>query len=297
MTQTPSLTCSDRSRSADEPLYGTMTQAEVWLLLEYDRPWGAKAFEESEIPQQVKEHLLASGGKIMLIRQPGQIGARDTRISFFVIAASQNPPRRYDFQLDHYEDLLELNFEAILGENEAFALDAPMFLVCANGKRDACCARHGVTLYNALAEVAGDAVWQCTHLGGHRFAPTMVCFPHAVGYGRVTPADAARIVDSYTAGEVLPEFYRGRAIYPEAVQAAEYFLMRQNASSHLLQLESAEQDGDCWHVRFRDLSGAVYSIELVRREHPQPVLKSCIDSAPSSVFVYELLGATANHPL
>ena len=48
----------------------------------------------------------------------------------------------------------------------------PIVLVCAHGRRDACCARLGPPLFDALApHCPPDALWQSSHLGGHRFAP------------------------------------------------------------------------------------------------------------------------------
>ena len=35
-----------------------------------------------------------------------------------------------------------------------------------------------------LAERDPDAVWECSHIGGDRFAATMLLFPHGINYGR-----------------------------------------------------------------------------------------------------------------
>ena len=37
----------------------------------------------------------------------------------------------------------------------------------------------------ALARVFPDEVWECTHLGGHRFAPTALVLPTGYSYGRL----------------------------------------------------------------------------------------------------------------
>ena len=51
----------------------------------------------------------------------------------------------------------------------------------------------GELLMAALATDHGGRTWECTHLGGHRFAGNMVCLPDGVVYGRVTPADGPRL--------------------------------------------------------------------------------------------------------
>ena len=49
--------CSLRSQEAAEQPFGTASTGDAWLLLEYARPWGAKAFSESALPEAVKTHL------------------------------------------------------------------------------------------------------------------------------------------------------------------------------------------------------------------------------------------------
>ena len=49
--------CSVRSREAAEKTFGTASMGDAWLLLEYTRPWGARAFRESVLPHAVKIHL------------------------------------------------------------------------------------------------------------------------------------------------------------------------------------------------------------------------------------------------
>ena len=55
-----------------------------------------------------------------------------------------------------------------------------------------------------LAERFPAETWECSHLGGDRFAATMILFPHGLNYGRVDHADAPHIVDEYLAGRVVP---------------------------------------------------------------------------------------------
>ena len=52
-----------------------------------------------------------------------------------------------------------------------------MWLVCTNGKRDACCARDGLPVARALAALRPDEAWECSHLGGHRFAANVALAP------------------------------------------------------------------------------------------------------------------------
>ena len=69
-----------------------------------------------------------------------------------------------------------------------------MWLVCTNGKRDACCARDGVPVARALAALRPDEAWECSHLGGHRFAANVALLPEGLCFGRVARRGRPRLV-------------------------------------------------------------------------------------------------------
>ena len=66
----------------------------------------------------------------------------------------------------------------------------PTFLVCTHGRRDACCAGRGWPVAVSLTERFPEQTWQCSHVGGDRFAGNVVILPHGLYYGRVTPENA-----------------------------------------------------------------------------------------------------------
>ena len=150
----------------------------------------------------------------------------------------------------------------------------PIFLVCTNGKRDACCALRGRVLATALAPDHAERTWECTHLGGHRFAGNLVCLPDGIVYGRVAPADGPRLADAYLAGRLDPALLRGRSAWPAPAQVAERELRgtpgvrrtrRRDASS------ACEADGDRATVVARR-GWTTHRVELVaeRLAPPRP---------------------------
>jgi Sucrase/ferredoxin-like len=97
----------------------------------------------------------------------------------------------------------------------------PVFLVCTHPRRNACCARLGAPLAQALGARHPGQVWETTHVGGHRFAANLVILPHGLYYGPVGMGAAAATIGAYRQGSVAPERYRGRAGQPKATQEAE----------------------------------------------------------------------------
>jgi len=123
-----------------------------------------------------------------------------------------------------FEDVAELLGVAL----DLDALDGPgapaaCYLVCTHGRHDACCALRGRPVAAAFAALRPDAAWECSHVGGDRFAANVVVLPHGLYYGRVGVGDAAAIVAAQERSEIAVELARGRSTYRPAVQAAQHF--------------------------------------------------------------------------
>jgi hypothetical protein len=228
----------DYSQEVEEQLFATAPQTEHWLLLEYPRAWAAKAYEESSIPAEVKAHIDAQLAAMPLSRlQLISQGNRETltNLTAYIIYAGYDVQRIRRFTLPSYEALLDLPLadiatgKADMGES----VTQPLFIVCTNGKRDICCSRHGLPVYQALKAAGVGEVWQTNHIGGHRFAGTLVAFPHGVYYGRMTAEAAPALAAVIGAGEMYLPHSRGRACLAPAAQAAEHCLRQQTGVTAL----------------------------------------------------------------
>ncbi|HEX7171466.1 MAG TPA: sucrase ferredoxin [Candidatus Limnocylindria bacterium] len=218
------MRCSARSEELGEPMIGSVDQRVRWLLVEDRSAWGEKAVREvlgAGLEAAAKER----GMRLLLIRRrEGDPAADAVRRAFLVDTEAGAMAVRSVSSLDELPALLDLpvaDFGAPLSD--------PILLVCTNGKRDACCALRGRALVTALAADHGERTWECTHLGGHRFAGNLVCLPHGIVYGRVSPADGPRLADAYLEGRLDPALLRGRSAWPVPAQVAEQAL-RQSRS-------------------------------------------------------------------
>jgi (2Fe-2S) ferredoxin len=203
--------CSELSLALGEPLHATAPFARGWLLIEEAAPWGRKAVVEAgfgELEARGKEQ----GVRVGLIRPFRRRGSRSRR----VFRVSCAPPKPF------VELLPEPDLDA-RGER----VDGPLYLVCTNGRRDVCCGLAGRELARALAPELGDRLWETSHVGGHRFAPNLVCLPEGLVYGRLDAEAARRVVAVHREGRVVLHPFRGRtALEPEA-QAADFFARRE----------------------------------------------------------------------
>jgi (2Fe-2S) ferredoxin len=161
--------------------------------------------------------------------------------------------------------------------------------VCVHGRRDRCCARKGMPVFSAIERAAPDDTFQTTHLGGHRFAATLVVLPAGICYGRVNPEEGEALVRAHRAGRLHDlERMRGRMRFAQSVQSAEIALRRAlgvMGVSDLRYLGAVSEDG---HTRceFRELaSGATHTIR-VHEQALAPIAPSCgADPKPGEAWV------------
>ena len=212
--------CSEISRENDEPLGGTASRIDRWLLVEYRGLWSHDALTGSGLSDQVKARLreLAAAKprtRLLLIRRPDR--RHHDGLAVYVADSRQGQERLAVLEVRAHEELRRLDpFEL------AEPVDEPLFLVCTHGKHDRCCARYGRPLWEGVSEQLDESsAWQCTHVGGDRFAGNLVVLPYGIYYGRVDRDDVANVLDHQLAGQVALEHYRGRSCWPFAVQAAD----------------------------------------------------------------------------
>ncbi|MEM9951496.1 MAG: sucrase ferredoxin [Chloroflexota bacterium] len=245
---------ADIARQNREPLYGTIKSAEVWLLLEYNGVYTNQAWDDARIPDDVKAKLNDyPNGRALLVRQPDQINALDRKISLFVVDAVADTPAVYHIEMQSYTDVLDLDIDAVRAGEIVTPETTPLYVICTNGKRDVCCSKYGVALYNAMRERVHEQVWQASHIGGHRFAGTMYCFPDAICYGFLEASDSDAIISSYQNRELLLDKLRGHAIYDKPAQAAEYYLRRRLGNIKLDGVKVESQNGNQIDFRVNDM--------------------------------------------
>ena len=238
MSLTAPMRCSALSGELGEPLAGTAEHRVRWLLLEDRSPWGEKAVADvvgTDIEAAAKER----GMRLLLVRRrEGDPAADALRRAILVDTATLGMSMR---TVTDPRELAGFLDEPIASFGEP--VTEPMFLACTNGKRDACCAVHGRLLVGALAADHAARTWECSHLGGHRFAANLVCLPHGIVYGRVRPGDGPALADAYVAGRLDTTFLRGRSSWPGPAQVAEIAVRAENGLDRLEDLELLGLEG------------------------------------------------------
>jgi hypothetical protein len=213
----------------------------AWLLIEHPGPWPhepAATPLPAPLGAQV-EMADALGIRVQMIRRPGRRPPSDVRRALVGWTAGSRPWLRHGELSAGSAPLTDLELkELAAGTPPAFGELAgePVFLVCTHGRRNACCARLGAPLAQALAARYPGQVWETTHVGGHRFAANLVILPHGLYYGPVGVDAATAAIGAYRQGTIAPERYRGRAGQPKSAQETEHARLTHAGALELAEL-------------------------------------------------------------
>ncbi len=206
--------CSDAAAGRGDPMLGTAPPQREWLLVEHPGPWPVTAPFGADLPTTLLRQLGHPDVRTLFVRRHGRAGAADRigrRRRWFRSSDGVVRTGRWE----RPDDLL-----AALGEDGGEPYPHPLLLVCTHGVHDVCCAVKGRPVAEALARRWPTETYECSHLGGDRFAPTVLMLPDLACYGGMTAETAVATVESHLAGRVDPTWMRGIAGLHPAEQVA-----------------------------------------------------------------------------
>ncbi|MER8186243.1 sucrase ferredoxin [Kitasatospora sp. NPDC094015] len=297
-------TCTTLSRELTEPLAATAATATAWLLLEQAGPWGAKALTESHLDRAVGRALdtaaAGTGVRVALIRRPGRHADLLPEAEHEVIVAHTRPGTSWVRRLRVTDPatLLDLDFAALgAGRHGGLGTEHhgdPIALVCTNGRRDRCCAVLGRPLAAELAAAGHTEVWEVTHLGGHRFSPTMLVLPYGYAYGRLSGAAAKEVLTATADGRTVAEWSRGRSCWERPGQAAEQAVRAATgeADAEALTLEQRPDGDGGWTVEVTHRDGRRWRVSVTAGISEPPRPESC-GKAPGLPSRMDVTGVAA----
>lgn len=286
--------CAAASLAREDDLAGTASTVRSFLLVEHGGSWGTDALRDARLPTGLGGHLArsgrAAGVRVLLVRRPGRradgAGAR-----VFAARAAGADSWLEAAALGSLDDVRDLDLAA-LGAGRSVGLEpheGPLLAVCTHGRHDACCAERGRPVALALAASRhADAVWECSHIGGDRFAGNLLVLPRGLYYGRVDPAGALGLADAAVEGRVSLDHLRGRSDLAMPVQAAEIDVRRRLGLTGLddVRPTSARTEGELTVVAV-EAAGATHEVR-VRRVLEAPQRLTCGAQRDSAVPRFEV---------
>ena len=240
------MSCSQRSLELETNIWGTATEKTThWILVEYTKEWLPKMrIPELELPASFVEALeevsKREGWKVLYIRRPGSTGQK---VYWWDLDAGQC--RVAQISGDWSAGFQQAKWQ----HPQDIGLGTPQVLVCTHGSRDRCCGVLGGAVFaqlkNQLRPILPDAVWQVSHLGGHRFAPTALCLPLGLLLGRIDTDDVSSIAQAVmmnNPSSLRTEIIRGDVRLTKLEQARALWLRKQNG-----QLIAHDKESFSWN--------------------------------------------------
>lgn len=225
------ITCHDSA--LEESMSGTAEHKKIYLVIEQPGTWGQDALIESSLPEgfgkALKEQINFPEVGIFLARRTDlvQQERRTTnRRRLWLAHTAPGGIRMRSGSLDNITDVLRWDWPAIIrGELPALGRRSadPVLFMCTNGKKDQCCAVHTRKIVDELrpnAELTGQ-IYEASHIGGHRFAPTGILLPFGIMVGRMNTDSTQDLLNDAWGGNIKPEYMRGRNAFPPFAQIAE----------------------------------------------------------------------------
>lgn len=199
--------------------------ARRFLLLEVPGAWPmADVLAASRLSPTTTRFLrhatAAVGARLLLIRRPGRHPASAGPERWAVVERDRGV--RWGSWASE-ADLLRLDLAAELALVEP--AQVPLALVCTQGRHDLCCAVEGRPVVAAAATDSRFDVWECSHVGGDRFAANLLILPSGQLFGGLTAPLVPKVLSAVASGRVVLENFRGRFGDPAVVQAAQWHLM------------------------------------------------------------------------
>ena len=298
---------------------GTAAPATRWLLVEHPGGWAPAALDSVGIASTVADRLhraaLAVGGRAVLVRRPVERGAGARRGAVRRWGVVDVDGRQQWGTWRASDDLLEAlpvlvdgpaasvnrgrkllpgaadaaDVDEVSGEPVPAPPPTPLLLVCTHGRHDVCCAVRGRPVALALAARWPDQTWECTHIGGDRFAANVLVVPDGTVYGSLDAESAVAVVERHLLGSVDTEHLRGFSAHPPPVQAALAAVLRAHGPAAVGDVRPGEvvTTGDDWRVEVLG-AGAVPGRSEVRvhRTRQAAARLTCRAEADASAFIW-----------
>jgi len=281
---------------------GTAPLASFWVALEQNGPWGARAATQSHLDPDLgrilDQQCQEGGGRFILIRRPGRHPDPDNGNLHrtYVAGGLAGRPWLLEADLSDPARLTRLPWLSLPGSGSD-SLDAirralpelrvsasPVLMICSNSRRDVCCSVRGRPVAIESAFQRPGQVWECSHTGGHRFAPTGVLLPQGQVLGRLSGISAVAAVDAAGLGELPVELLgethdRGRSHLIAPAQAAESTVRQQIQEPHFAALSTTAtalpRQENAWHCRVIHVDGRHWDVLAARSPGGAELPESC----------------------
>lgn len=267
------MSCALSSLDVQEPMIAsTLAHIHRWVLIEQPKAWPPRpGIGDLQISEE-KRAMIARALEI-----PG------TRMQWIRNRSSSTSSLRI-FLCENKQIYCAHDQTKELMPEQMHKYSESLILVCTHGSRDRCCGILGGAIYSYAHKQAPLRVWQASHLGGHRFAPTLLVLPQGMMYGRIEESDIPGLLDHSADIPFSCDRLRGVPRWPKEVQTAAHALWKTESIS-IDSFSSAKRSENSWDVSLT--YGDQKSEYIVSKESlGVSIAASCADTKTKELFRY-----------
>lgn len=284
---TGTFRCAHDAESRGELLAGTASRADRFILVEFPTPWPHKALDAFSVDLRaaLETSCEVTSARLLLIRRPRVRTLAVRRWAVYDVKQRRSLWGDWSTETD-LGALVEASASA---SSDQWSAD-PAVLVCTHARHDACCGVRGRPVAAALAEARPDQVWECTHVGGHRFAANLVLPLDGTYYGRVEAETVADIVDAHVEkSEISADHVRGFSWMAPPAQVVAVEAHRHWGPAGADDIEAASVvalGSDRWRVELTcgEVLPSSITAEVERMTRPEARLSCLADPSPTEIF-------------
>lgn len=268
--------CSMLSLDAQEPMIAsTLEHIHHWILIEQSKAWPARP--------SVKDLDVGEAQRVMIMRALEREG---TRMQW--IRNSSSKSNRI-FLCTENKLYIANEQTADLVPSQMTPHEQSLILVCTHGSRDRCCGKLGGFIYAKAHKKAPEQVWQASHLGGHRFAPTLLVLPQGMMYGRIKEDDIPALLSHPPQIPFSCDRLRGVPQWPKEVQTAAHTLWK-DIPVPLHSFSTKVVSPNTWDVSLT-YSQTTSSYRVSKEPLGASISASCGDTKMKELFLYTCISA------
>jgi len=215
-------------------MIGMTANNQHYVLVECPLPWPHQAAEAKSVPENLRELMRElcetqqSVRFLFIYNQALQLRDGNRVIILTLPQRRTQGFYKYESQVSDLTKVAPLIQSYLTDRTNADLEDSSAIrdiLVCTHGTHDKCCGKYGKPFYQEACEITASfpnvRVWQSSHFGGHRFAPTAIDFPQGRFYGFLNRNFFTSILQHSGDISCLNQIYRGWSILPRPVQILE----------------------------------------------------------------------------
>ena len=273
---------------------GTASQVRRWLLVEDPGPWGYDAIAHNRVPGPLMDALKAwarsVSTRVVLIRRGPQRlpGARK------IFLVSSVPGDRWISALtsDDLDALVAVDNDALASGEVPGERISSLYLVCTHGRHDRCCSVRGNPVSRVMCGRFSEEAWECSHIGGDRFAANVVFLPRGAYFGRLSSHSVVKVTEDFDRGILDLDFFRGWSAWPFAVQAAEIAARKELELTGLDDIvpESWKKVGDDEVAVLLSTPDRPVNVTIRLATNPDTYYLTCRAEHTSHPMMYEVVG-------